>query len=262
MKTPSTGMGLRRDLELLEVLASATARGTNSLGVTRVAELAGREKSQVSRALRALASEGLVERDADTRGYRVGWRLFALAAQTLESRLVALAMPHLRAVVAKVQETTALCVLRGDQVLTVASESATHAFRGVGWEGISVPVAATSAGRVLVSEWDEPAIRHLFPPQTIARSGARPLITSTDGLLDELAKIRSQGYATVDEEFEYGVVGCSAPVRDPHGRIIAAVNIIAPKARLGDRLDMAGRFVAGAAAALGERLCAPDEPVP
>ena len=46
----------------------------------RIAQLVGREKSQVSRALRTLDQAGLVERDEASREYRLGWRLFTLAA--------------------------------------------------------------------------------------------------------------------------------------------------------------------------------------
>lgn len=247
----TAGSGLRRDLEILEALG-----GGGTLGVTRVAALVGREKSQVSRALAGLAEAGLVERDPDTLGYRLGWKLYALAARTFESRLVSVATPYLRSVVARVQETTVLCVLRGNDVLTLASEAPAHAFRGVGWEGVTVPAAATSAGRVLVSEWAEASIRAFFPPERLEAAGARPKVHTPEQLMEELHRIRHQGYATVDEEFEHGVVGCSAPIRDFTGRIVAAINITAPRARLAERLDMAGRFVAAVAQQLTDHLSA------
>jgi DNA-binding IclR family transcriptional regulator len=254
MVKPQNASGLRRDMEILEALAVHTDGRADALGVSRVAELTGREKSQISRALAALADEGLVERDPETLGYRLGWRLFALAARTLESRLVAVATPYLRGVVARIQETTVLCVLRGNDVLTVASEAPAHRFRGVGWEGVAVPAAATSAGRVLMSEWHEESVRAYFTPEKLAAAGAHPRVHDAEELLVELGRIRQRGYATVDEEFEEGVVGCSAPVRDFNGRIIAAINITAPKTRLRDRLDLAGRLVASAAQQLTQRL--------
>ena len=82
------GYGLGRDVALLEALASDEAGRTDGLGVAAVARLTGREKSQVSRALRALADAGLVERDEDTLVYRLGWRLFSLAARFLLSGLL------------------------------------------------------------------------------------------------------------------------------------------------------------------------------
>lgn len=246
--------GLRRDLAILEAVADETSGRVDTVGVTRVSELVGREKSQVSRALASLAAAGLVDRDPDTRGYRVGWRVFSLASRSFEAQLARLGTPALREVVARVQETTVLCVLRGTDVLTVASQAPAHAFRGVGWEGVTVPAAATSAGRVLVSEWPADAIRDHFTPERMAAAGAHPRLRTADQLLAELATIRERGFAIVDEEFEDGVVGCSAPVRDFTGRIAAAINVTAPKGRFGPRLDAAGRLVARAAEQLSSRL--------
>ncbi len=236
--------GLRRDLDLLEVLARDGQRRGGGLGVVKVAELVGREKTQVSRALASLSEEGLVERDENTLAYRLGWRLYALAARTSEARLVTVAAPYLRRLVSVLHETTHLCVLRGGDVLTLLSESPAHAFRGVGWEGVTVPAPATSAGRVLVSEWEPAVIRSWFTPERLAAAGAMNRFHDADHLLTELARIREQGYATVDEEFEIGVVGCSAPVRDFRGQIVATVSTSAPKGRMGERLDAAGRATA------------------
>ncbi|MFI1561591.1 IclR family transcriptional regulator [Streptomyces sp. NPDC020490] len=246
--------GLRRDTDLLEVLAGQEAHTHGGLGVTRIAELAGREKSQVSRALANLAEEGLVDRDPDTQAYRIGWRFYALAARTGEARLAYVAKPFLRRLVAQIYETVHLCVLRGNGVLTLVSESSTHAFRSLGWEGVMVPALQTSAGRVLVSDWEEPVLRAWFPEDQFTGLPASQRIRTIDDLLEEIQAIRSRGYAMADEEFEAGLVGVSAPVRDHHGRVIAAINMGAPKGRMGQRLDAAGRTTARCALELSRAL--------
>ncbi len=267
--------GLRRDLELLEALATDEAQAAGGIGVVRLAEIVGRDKGQISRTLATLAEAGLVVRDPVTLGYSLGSRLYALAARTAESHLVRESAPYLRRVVAATHETTHLCVLRGGSVLTLASELSEHAFRGLSWEGVSTAAWRTSAGRVLVSEWtddelatwydehgkDEPIVQ--VPSRSpLAGSIAQPpppppeklIVTDLDSLLAEIRRIRSRGYATVDEEFEAGVVGVSAPVFDFRRHIVAAINISAPKARLGAHLDEAGRLAARAAAELSSRL--------
>ncbi|MFJ9542754.1 IclR family transcriptional regulator [Streptomyces sp. NPDC101225] len=246
--------GLRRDADLLDVLAGQEARMRGGLGVTRIAELAGREKSQVSRALASLAEEGLVERDPETQAYRIGWRLYALAARTGEARLAYVSAPFLRRLVAQLYETVHLCVLRGNGVLTLVSESSPHAFRSLGWEGVMVPALHTSAGRVLVSDWEKPVLRAWFPEEQFADLPPGQRIRSIDDLLKEIRTIRARGYATADEEFEAGLVGVSAPVRDHRGRVIAAINMGAPKGRMGQRLDAAGRTTARCALELSRAL--------
>lgn len=274
--------GLRRDLEVLEVLGSPESDAAGGLGVLRVAQLIGRDKGMVSRTLATLAEGGLVSRDEVTQNYRLGYQLYALAARTLESRLVRASVPYLRRVVTATHETTHLCVLRGGNVLTLASELSEYAFRGLGWEGVSTAAWRTSSGRVLVSDWAEddlkrwyevhgsdepvtgPVTRILLSTDT-AHATTReyygvPLVTDFQSLKREVAHIRRRGFAIVDEEFEKGVVGVSAPVFDFRGNIIAAINVSAPKTRLGLRLDEAGALAARAAAELSVQLGAPTPP--
>jgi len=55
--------GLVRDLEILEVLGSLESKNSGGLGVSRVAELSGRDKGQISRTLSTLLDAGFVTRD-------------------------------------------------------------------------------------------------------------------------------------------------------------------------------------------------------
>jgi IclR family KDG regulon transcriptional repressor len=113
---------LVRGLDVLSALADDSAAG-EGLGVVALAELVGGDKSQLSRTLRTLEEHGFVERDRESLAYRLGWRLFALAARVGESRLVAEAPPVLRALVRELGESVHLSVRQGDQVLTLLSES-------------------------------------------------------------------------------------------------------------------------------------------
>ena len=270
--------GLARDAEILELLGTAEAMRDGGLGVLRVAQLTGRDKAAISRALATLADAGLVDRDEATQLYRLGARLYALAARTLESRMVSISRPHLRRVAQATRETTHLCVLRGGNVLTIMSELSPHEVRATGWEGVTTAAWRTPSGRVLLSDWDRGSLERWYaehghdraivgpgdPLMTEAGFSVLPappadkaVITDFASLLDEIARIRTHGYALLDEELEGGVVGASAPVFDLNGRIIAAINVSAPKMRMGERLTTLGRYVAEAAAALSEQLGAP-----
>lgn len=271
--------GLQRDLRLLELLGSSESSAAGGLGVSRVAVLADRDKAVVSRTLATLADAGLVERDPHTQLYRLGHQLYALAARTREVHLVTQSLPILRRVMRATQETTHLCVLRAGTVLTLVSETSQYAYRGVGWEGVSAPAWNTSAGRVLVSDRTDQDLRDWYTVHGPNSSSMGPLPagspmfdddtpsdpvpgvrlpTDVESFLDKIARIRTRGYATVDEEFEAGVVGVSAPVFDFRGTIIAAINLSAPKHRLGKHLDAAGRSVSSFARQLSLELGAPE----
>ena len=128
---------------------------------------------------------------------------------------------------------------------------------------------------MLVSDWHEYDLRRWFdlrgpdravtaPPSPVVRQTATfaaaptaegtPVVTDFPSLLREVGRIRSRGFATVDEEFELGVVGASAPVYDFRGNIVAAINLSAPKVRLGSQLDEVGVLLARLAGELSTHL--------
>ncbi len=233
------------------VLGREEAVENGGLGVVRIAELIGREKSQVSRALKMLAESGLVDRDPSTLHYRLGWRFFALAARAGEQRLLSVAPPLLERLVKNLGETAHLSVLQGVEVLTILSESPPHAVKAVGWSGRTVPLYCTSSGRVLLFDHDHDAISELFSGIEFRELGPNTVGTIGE-LYERVVAARAQGYALVDEEFEFGLVGTAAPVRDFRGQIVAALNVTAPKFRLGERLEEAVKEVKRAADELTE----------
>ena len=152
------GATLGRALDILEVLGGDEAAAAGGLRVVRIADLLGREKSQVSRALKTLSGRGFVDRDPETRVYRLGWRLYGLASRTSGGRLLALAPPILRRLVAALGETAHLSVLEGDQVLTLLSERSPRQVQASDWTGRRVPAHCTSSGRALLVDEDRASL--------------------------------------------------------------------------------------------------------
>jgi len=255
--------GLQRAITILETLGSEAARRPHGVGVVEIARLVGREKSQVSRTLKTLAEAGLVDRDPDTLGYRLGWRLFTLAASAADQHLLAAAPGVLRKLVAVVGERAHLSVLQGAEVLTVLSESPSRAIQASGWVGRTVPLQNTSSGRALLFDHSAEDVHALLDGAnfTVEAPNAPRDVAE---LLTRLHRARQAGYVISDEEFEPGLVAVAAPVRDFRGRVIAALNISAPKFRFGHHLDAAGAQVMTVAHYLSQELNRPTpaEPAP
>jgi DNA-binding IclR family transcriptional regulator len=252
-------MRLERMIDILTALGEPESTRDGGLGVVRIAQLVGREKSQVSRALRTLDQAGLVERDERTREYRLGWRLYALAARGAGQRLLALAPPVLHDLVAALGETAHLSVRDGDAVVTLLTEASPSVVRAIEWTGRAVPAHCTSAGRALLLDHDERSLRALLGDGELPAPGPDAPRDIAE-LARRIAAARALGYAAIDGEFEDGHVGVAAPVRDFCGRIVAALNVSAPAFRLGGRrLDAAGREIRDRAGELSSRL-APGAP--
>lgn len=222
---------IRRGIEVLLSLGSDAAVEQGGMGVTGISELLGREKSQVSRALKALAEYGLVERNRDALTYRLGWRIYALAQLAGEPRILEEAAPRLRRLAAETQERAHFSVLQGAEVLTLLSESPGRALEAVGWVGRVTPAYCTSAGRALLLDHDREALELLFREVEL-----RPVAPHTSPdvatLVTRVTEARAAGVALSDEEFEAGLVAAAAPVRDASGTIVGALNVSAPKFRI------------------------------
>jgi IclR family transcriptional regulator, KDG regulon repressor len=143
----------------------------------------------------------------------------------------------------------------------VLSSSPGHAIEAAGWVGHLVPAYCSSSGRALLLDHTPTELRDLIGKVRFLKLGPNTPRSLAE-LSERIELARARGYATVDEEFEPGLVAASAPVRDFRGRIVAALNVSAPKFRLGDRLEEAGAEAARAADALSDRLgWKPQQPV-
>lgn len=275
--------GLSRDIEIIETLGLPEASSASGLGVTRIAEITGRDKAVISRSLATLADAGILTRDPERLTYRIGPRLYALAARTREASLVAQARPHLRRIAQHTGETAHLSVLSGGNVLTLVSELSPREFRTAGWEGRTTAAWRTPSGRVLLSDRDDDELtewyaHHGHDQPTLGPGSTSPTpprftilatpptrsatVHNLNDLRAEIIRIRTTGYTVSDEELEVGVVAASAPVTDFTDRIIGALNVSAPKARIPGSLNRLGEFVAKAADRLSTQLGTPVDPPP
>jgi IclR family KDG regulon transcriptional repressor len=250
---------IRRGVEALLSLASEESLQAGGLGVTRISELLGREKSQVSRALKALNEYGLVERNPDST-YRLGWRLYALAQLAGERRLLDGAAPKMRRIALSLGERVHLSVLQGTDTLTVLTQSPGRAVEAVGWAGRVTPTYCTSAGRALLLDTRKEDILRMFARVPFVAHAPRT-VQSARELAARIAEAREHGYVVVDEEFAPDLIGVAAPVRDAGGAIIAALNVSAPRFRFLDRVPEASRELLAVSAELSRELGAAESPL-
>ena len=247
---------LRRGIEILFVLGSDEALESNGLRVTRIAQLLGGEKSQVSRTLRTLLSTGVTERDEDTLQYRLSQQLLGLAARAADHRLWAVAPAFLERLTIRLGETSHLSVLQGAEVLTVLTNASPQVVSAAGWVGRTVPAYCTSSGRALLFDHDGDRLKALFTDVEFVR-----LAPNTPDNLDEFARrlgiSRELGFAHAEEEHESGLVALAVPIRDCRGQIIAAINVSAPHYRLADRIQVAATEIMATANEISLSLGAP-----
>lgn len=253
--------GVARSSAILHAVGSEEAFQAGGLLVTQVAERVQREKTQVSRTLKALMEAGLVDRDPETHRYRVGWQLYALAARGGDSHLLYVSQPILRRLVALTGETAHISVRVGFTALTVASERSPRALQVSSWVGRASPLHLTSAGRALIFDMHDEDLEAFFTSVAFPEFGPNSP-ASTGEVLERLARDRRRGYSLAIEELEDDLIAVGAPIRDSATRIVAAVNVSGPKSRLNNMIERTGQYVRAAAALISTDFGLPKPRTP
>jgi IclR family pca regulon transcriptional regulator len=159
-------------------------------------------------------------------------RLFWLSPRVLELgyaylsslSLPEVAEPHLERLVAEVRESSSVSVLDGPDVIYVARVPVSRIMTVSINVGTRFPAYATSMGRVLLAGLDDRDLDdYLGRVEVVPRSPRA--IDSPQKLRTELERVRSQGYAIIDQELEEGLRSVAVPIRDRDGEVAAAANL-------------------------------------
>lgn len=239
-----------RCLAILELLS----QHTEGLTLSEVHRRLGISKNMVFRILTDLAARGYVHRDEEKTFY-LGSKLLELAAPRVQGRnLVDEAAPAIRALRDDCGESVGLLVPSGAEAVLIYFQPALHPMRMIFDLGFRLALYCNAPGKVFLAFGDEKERRRRMSLQQF-KARTNQTITDPARLEAELEQARRAGYTTDRGEDIEGAHCVAAPVLDRDGHPVAAIVIAAPSQRLPLRaLGAWGRKVAGAAAALSERL--------
>jgi DNA-binding IclR family transcriptional regulator len=199
----------------------------------------GLPRATAHRLATGLEAHRLLARDGDGR-WLPGPALGELSAAAADPLLAAGA-----AVLPGLRETTGESVQiyrrEGTTRVCVAALEPPAGLRDTVPVGARLPMTAGSAARVLLAYSDPATVRRVLDSAAFTER--------------TLAEVRRRGWAQSVAEREPGVASVSAPVRDRHGSVVAAVSVSGPVDRIGRRPG--SRWAADlltAAADLTERL--------
>ncbi len=225
------------------------------LGVTEIAERVGLHKSTVHRFMVNLDAAGLVERNPRSGRYRLGLHIFELGGLVMQRmNLWDEALPFLEGLVRDTGETGHLAVLEGGEAIYIERVEARRPLRVPSAIGRGYPAHATNLGKVLLADLPRDRLMEVVDAHGLP-SYTRNTITDLAQLEAELERIRIQGYAIDDEEYDEGLRCIGAGVRDHSGRVVSALGIGGPVTRITpERVQELADLVMTAATGLSRRL--------
>lgn len=201
------------------------------LTLTEIAQRMGTRPGSIYPIVYTLLKFGYLERDAETKKYSLGLKILALANQILSSLDIReRAKPVLKKLARELEANAHLAVLYEDEVLYLDREEAAPSVVIPSVIGRRVPPHCTALGKVLLAHNPEALERILAKGPLPALTPNT--ITNPEVLRRELERVRTQGYAVDWEEFHEGNICVAAPVRNYRGRVVAAISVSLPKARL------------------------------
>jgi DNA-binding IclR family transcriptional regulator len=195
-----------------------------SMSISQVAAGTGLNRATTYRFCQTLLGLGYLE-DVGKGELRPGLKAISLARAALSSReLPELAVPYLRDLQSKTDETVNMALLDGDEVVYVARLLSDHLLALRLFVGSRLSAVGSSLGRAMIAFLPDDQIDAMIARADLKETTAKT-ITDPEKLRAELRKIRSRGYAVNDQEVAIGVTGIAAPVFGISGRPLAAINL-------------------------------------
>jgi IclR family transcriptional regulator, KDG regulon repressor len=202
------------------------------LTLTEISKRTELPKSTVHRLLDMLDKQGVVIHESEGRGYCLGYQLIHwgnLAQNCLDIRTIAL--PILNDLSNSTSETSVLSVRHGYFGVWIEMVESTHPVRLSMRIGKPLSLHAGASSKVLWAFLPDAEIEEIL--ETIELTPVcSSTITDKKLMRQELAAIRSRGYATSIEETDAEAFGIAAPVYNHAAKLIAGIGIVAPLARL------------------------------
>ncbi len=207
------------------------------MGISGISRELGFPKSSIHRMLTTLEKKGFVHQNLENGKYWLGLKVYAMGLLVGERlSLVQLIRPYAKKLFDEYQEVVNVSVLDKDthdgyKTIVVLKETDTTKVLSVNPNvGFSSDVHVSSVGKCLLAFSKDIDLDRVIHKDL--RKYTEKTIVEKDILVNELKKIREQGYAIDNEEQEIGLFCIGAPILDKYGNAVAAISMSGPIARM------------------------------
>jgi DNA-binding IclR family transcriptional regulator len=246
------GQSIDRTLDVLEVFLRDQGEPT----IAALADATSLSRRTVQRIVAVLEQRGYLDREPDSRHYRIGVRLFELGARfhnQLDLRRAAL--PELTSLVEQTQQAAFLCIRDGDEALCLDRVGTRHRVRLFTLHvGERQPLHCGAAPRALLAGLTERELLD-YAGRTSLPGFTIHTIASVEALLADAAATRHRGFVLSDQDVTIGIAAVGAPVCDHTRQVVAAISVSGLAASYTpQRIGELAEAVRGAARVLSGRL--------
>jgi len=221
-----------QSIERAFAILEEIARHRDGIGLAELSKRVGLHSSTAFHLIRTMVQLGYLSQPPESKKYRVGRRLFTLAAGALdEVELVRIATPVLEKLSLETSEASHFAVRAADDIVVVAKTAGGGMFQLVDRSGAVRPAHATALGKVLAAAMTAAELERWLQTHELRKFTDKTNV-EREALMRELEAVRRDGIAFDDGEFDPEVRCVAVPVRDFAGRVSGAIGISGPIWRL------------------------------
>lgn len=192
------------------------------------------------RCLNTLVELGYVGKEG--KSFLLTPEVLGFASAFLESmNLEEVVRPYLQQVRDKTGDSSSLVVLSNFEILYLVHVSTNRKVRLAAGFGTRFPAYPTSLGRVLLAYQPTEVIDEYFKRVELKKLTSKT-VTSQTRLRNILRDIRNNGFASIQDELDYGIVSVAVPILDPDGEILAAINCSTATTRINEETMVDARL--------------------
>lgn len=221
---------LKKALSVLELFDEQV----ETLSTKEIAEKLDTRPGTIFPILSTLEEYSYLEKDKENKKYSLGLTL--LGKGTLVLRRLDIrdrAQPHIKELLIRCNENVHLAILDSRKVMYIDRKEAAPSLMIRSYIGKRVPAHCTALGKVLLAFLDDRKLEDFKKKEKLEQL-TDTTITNPEDLGAELEKVRSEGFAVDNEEFQKGGICIAAPIKSYQDKVIAAVSVSIPKSRFSD----------------------------
>ena len=229
---------INRSIDILEYVAEEINKPKLMGNIAQDLEL---NTSTCANIIKTLVSRGLLRKAEDEKGYLIGDRLVEISNGSLGfSDLIDSANRLFSDKSKTLDENCLLAVLKGEKRQVIFNKISTQLIQA------TTPTEKlaydSSTGRLLIAFLNEKELQLYIKKYGLPNKSTWAKATSRIGFFEEIKKIRTQGYALIEDTVQ--VVGVAAPIYK-NKKVIASFSIYLPSFRFNEQVktDMIAKAI-------------------
>ncbi|MFO7952214.1 MAG: IclR family transcriptional regulator [Bacillota bacterium] len=224
-----------RTLEILEYICSSNKK---EFTLAELSEAFNLNKTVMYRSLRVLTERGYLRQLNNRGSYSIGLKLMELGSQANKKLdILQEVVPYMKKMSEEFKETISLGILKDKEVVYIYKIDSPHFLKTDLQVGASVPSYCTALGKSILAWLSKGQLENILGGENKEgenhfASYTKNTITTYDQIIEELRRVKEQGYAVDNEEYITGITCIAVPIFSQDGFPTCAISVSGPSTRI------------------------------